>query len=277
MVLVSSTTMESIYAQAANNFLELSSIQRLQILFKLQNRKARPAELVKEFDSTKQEVYRNFARLEDGHLIAKDPDGNYGLTEFGNTMVSQVPSIVFLSRNMHYFHYHNFGDMPKKFKMRIGQIAESQYIKGLGNIFETWKNIYNNAEKYIHIATSELILDLEKELMSRVKNGVKVNYVLSETCTVPKGMTHALTKLGIEKYLQDGLIERRMRKTVQTVIVLNEKEAFVSFPDLEGEPDLAEVFYGDSADFHEWCLDFFRTYWYDAGSYRETKLTEKTN
>ena len=92
-----------IFETASNNFLELSSIQRLQILNKLQEKKSKPSELVKEFDSTRQEVYRNFSRLEDGHLIQKDFEGFYSLTEFGETICSQIPSIVFLSQNMEYF------------------------------------------------------------------------------------------------------------------------------------------------------------------------------
>ena len=83
------------YETAAANFLELSSIQRLQILFKLADKKSKPSDLLKEFDSTKQEVYRNFARLEDGHLIVKDSDGHYDLTEFGKTICNQVPALVF--------------------------------------------------------------------------------------------------------------------------------------------------------------------------------------
>ena len=45
---------------------------------------------------------------------------------------------------------------------------------------------------------------------------------------------------------------------VQTVVVLNEKEACVSFPDLKGKSDITQMFYGTDPEFREWCLDFFR-------------------
>ena len=260
---------------AASNFLELSSHQRLQILFKLSEKKSKPSELVKEFDSTKQEVYRNFSRLEDGYLISKDTDGYYDLTEFGKTICNQVPAMVFLSQNMKYFHLHNFGQMPKKFYMRVGQLSGGEYIKGLGNVLEKWKEIYRNAEKYICLATSEVILDLDKPLIDQLKKGVTLQYILSETCIVPKGRKESLKKSGFQKYIDSGTVERKMLKTIQTAIVLNEKEAFIAFPDLDGDPDLSEIFYSSNPDFHEWCLDYFRYYWNNTSSFNESRLVER--
>lgn len=263
---------EDIFETASNNFLELSSIQRLQILHKLQDKKSKPAELVKEFDSTKQEVYRNFARLEDGHLIQKDIDGAFSLTEFGETICSQIPSIVFLSQNMDYFKTHNFGNMPKKFKMRIGQLADSENIRGLGNILETWKQICSKAEEFIYIATSEVILDLERNLLGRLKDNIPISYLLSSTCVLPQGRDQLHKEIKLDEYLQKGFIERRLRKSVSTAVLVTEKEALISFPDIEGEPDLAKAFYGNNEDFHEWALDFFRYYWNDSSSYNENQM-----
>ena len=263
---------EDIYETAASNFLELSSIQRLQILNQLQEKKAKPAELVKEFDSTKQEVYRNFSRLEDGHLIAKDIDGSYSLTEFGETICSQIPSIIFLSQNMSYFKMHNFGDMPKKFKMRIGQLAKAEYVKGLGNILEKWKKICKEADEFIYLATSEVVLDLEKILFEKLKKDVPISYLLSSTCILPEGQEELHKEMNLDQYIQKGIIERRLRKTIHTSVLVTEKAALISFPDVDGEPDMAEAFYGTDKDFHEWAIDYFRYYWNDSSSYNEQKM-----
>ena len=263
------------YEVAADNFLELSSYQRLQIIFKLSEKKSKPAELVKEFDSTKQEVYRNFSRLEDGNLIIKDRDGNYELTEFGKTMCNQVPAMLFLSQNMQYFNTHSFGEMPKKFYMRVGQLSGGKYVKGLGPILEKWKDLYNNADKYICLLTSEIILDLGKPLVEKLKKGVKLQYILSESCTVPQGRTDEMKKINFKKYIENGTAERKMLKTVPVAIILNEKEAFIAFSDLDGDPDFSEIFYGDDPDFHEWCQDYFRYHWEKAGSFNENRLSEK--
>ena len=105
--------MVDLYDKAAENFLELASSQRLHILFKLLANKCTPTEVAKELDVTKQEVHRNFTRLEEVGLIEKGKDGKYGLTTFGTTMCTQVPSLVFLSQNRKYFEDHTFAEIGR--------------------------------------------------------------------------------------------------------------------------------------------------------------------
>ncbi len=114
--------MEDIYENASENFLELSSHQRLQILFNLLEKKSKVSNMAKKLEATNQEVHRNFMRLEDGGLISKEKDGNYGVTTYGRTMCSQVPALIFLSKNRKYFENHEFGEIPDKFIQRIGQL-----------------------------------------------------------------------------------------------------------------------------------------------------------
>ena len=83
-----------------------------------------------------------------------------------------------------------------------------------------------------------------------------------------------LEKHGFKKLVQEGKIERKMKKDVKTVVVLNEKEACISFPSLEGESDLSMAFVSDDVPFHEWCLDYFRYCLYNSGSFIESKLEE---
>ncbi|HII04039.1 MAG TPA: transcriptional regulator, partial [Candidatus Nitrosotenuis sp.] len=48
--------MEDLYEEAANNFLELSSQQRLQIIFRLLEKKSKITNMAKEIGATVQEV-----------------------------------------------------------------------------------------------------------------------------------------------------------------------------------------------------------------------------
>jgi predicted transcriptional regulator len=262
------------YDEAANNFLELSSHQRLQIIFKLLEKKSKVTILAKELNATTQEVHRNFARLEDGGFIAKGLDGFYSITTYGKTICSQIPSIIFLSQNRKYFEGHNFGDIPPKFIMRIGQLANSQHIKGVAKILEQWKSIYKNANKYIYEMLAEIPLDIIEPKIKRVEKGVKFNYILSEFAVIPKGRKNLLRTLHFDKLIEQGLVERKMKKSVLTLVVLNEKEASVSFPRIDGEPDITEIFYSDDLMFHEWCLDYFRYCWYESDLFQESKLRE---
>ncbi|WP_428323977.1 helix-turn-helix transcriptional regulator [Nitrosopumilus sp.] len=266
--------MTDLFDDTANYVLDLASPQRLQIIFKLLEKSTTPTKLAKEIGATKQEVHRNFTRLEDSGLIEKKVDGNYTLTTFGRTICTQVPSVVFISQNRKYFEKHHFGEVPHKFQMRCGQLANSTYVKGVSKVLEQWKNIYKNSDEYIYEVLSEVPLDLIEPVVKRIKKGVKFSYIFSESAVVPKGRKALLKKLGFDKLMEKGLIERKMEKNVQTVIVLNEKEACVMFPTLDGESDISAMFYSDDAMFHEWCLDYFRYCWYGSDVFKESKLKE---
>ncbi len=266
--------MEDLFDETANYVLDLASPQRMQILFKLLEKNSTPTALAKEIDATKQEVHRNFTRLEQSGLIEKKPDGTYTLTTFGSTVCTQVPSLVFISQNRKYFEEHNFGEVPHKFQMRCGQLANGQYIKGISKVLEQWKSIYANSNEYIYEVLSEVPLDLIEPLIKKVKQGVKFNYIFSESAVVPKGRKALLKKLGFHELMEQGLIERKMEKNVQTVVILNEKEACLMFPTLDGDADLTEMFYSDDVMFHEWCLDYFRYCWYGSDVFKESKLKE---
>jgi predicted transcriptional regulator len=237
-------------------------------------KKCTPTEVAKELEATKQEVHRNFARLEETGLVEKDKDGKYSLTTFGKTICTQVPSLVFLSQNRKYFEDHTFVDIPTKFMMRSGQLANGEHIKGVVKVLEKWKSIYKNADEYIYEVLSEVPLDLIEPLVDRVKKGINFMYIFSESAVVPKGRKELLKKLGFDKLIEKGFVERKMKKEVQTVVILNEKEACVLFPNIDGESDLSEMFYSSDPMFHEWCLDYFRYCWYGSDVFKESKLKE---
>ena len=263
------------YNRVAENFLELASSQRLHILFKLMERSRKRIEpMAKELGATKQEVHRNLVRLEQSGLISKDKEGKYALTTFGRASCLQISTTLFLSQNLDYFDDHDFGDMPHKYIMRSGQLAFAMHIKGITKTLEKWKNIYKNADEYIYEILSEIPGDLFDPLTKKVKSGVKFQYIVSEFAIVPEGRKAELKKSGFNKLIEKGLIERKMRKDVKVVMVLNEKEACVCFPNINGESDLTEMFYGNDYQFHEWCIDYFKDCWSDAGIFIESKLKE---
>jgi len=266
--------MADLIDKTANYVLDLASPQRLNILFKLLSKDSTPTEIAKELESTKQEVHRNFIRLEESGLIEKKNNGKYSTTTFGETVCTQVPTIVFFSQNRKYFEEHTFVDIPYKFKIRCGQLAVSQHVKGISKVLEQWKTIYKNSKEYIYEILSEAPLDLIEPLVKQIKKGIKFQYIFSESTVVPKGRKDLLKKLGFNNLIEKGLIERKMAKNVQTVIVLNEKEACVLFPKNDGESDLTEMFYSDDPMFHEWCLDYFRFCWYGSDEFIESKLKE---
>ena len=265
---------EGRYESAAYRFLELASDQRLEILFQLLEENSKITQLANKIGATKQEVFRNFARLIECGLIDKNTDGTYHLTTFGKAMCTQIPALMFFADNRKYFEDHYFGDVPSKFVMRIGQLDGAQHVKGVTRVLEQIKSIYNNAEEHIYEVLAELPLDRLITVAARTKANVKLSYIASENSVVPKGRKRLIEKLGFRKLIEKGFIERTMKKQVLVMVILNEKEACVMFPTLDGEADLTEAFYCDKESFHEWCLDYFRYCWDNSDTWQESKLKE---
>jgi predicted transcriptional regulator len=117
-------------------------------------------------------------------------------------------------------------------------------------------------------------MDLIEPLVDKVKKGIKLTSILSESAIIPKERKQILEKIGLKKLVDSGRIERKMKKDVKVVLVLNEKEACVMFPTTDGEVDMSEMFYSDDPLFHEWCFDYFTYCWHISSAFQESKLKE---
>lgn len=263
-----------IYDHVADDFLELSSHQRLSILFGLLENKSKVTMMAKKLGATTQEVSRNFERLSKAGLIQRDSNGFFHLTTFGESICTQVPSLVFISTNRKYFEKHNFAKIPQKFIQRIGALSKGDLIQGFVKVQEKWKNIYQNANSYIYNVLTEVpyTKDLMDPLVDSIKKGVEINTVFADNAILQENRDEILQKYSFHNLMKDRQIMRRIKKDVAAVTILNEKEACVAFSFLDGNVDLSHAFYSTAPEFHEWCLDFFRHCWHDSQAFYEDKL-----
>lgn len=258
----------------AADYLEISSEQRLSIIMKLYSEKTKLSVMAKEVNSTASEVFRNFERLQKAEIIEKDSNGYYYLTTFGKLIYWQIPSFAFVTQNKKYFRAHDFGDISQKFIQRVGALLEGEHIKGFTKVLEKWHQITSNANEYIYDILVEEPLELFDPIVKKAKDGIKVKSIFSESAIIPLMRKKKISDLGASRLIESGQIERKMKKDIKVVVILNEKEACVMFPIKEGEADIKEMFYSDKPEFHEWCLDYFRDYWDNSDLFQERKLKE---
>ena len=266
--------MDFLTDKIASEFFEIGSEQRLSIILHLNERTWSISPLSKELGATLTEVHRNFGRLQKAGLILKSVDGAYHLTEFGKLICSQVPAIAFVLDNKKYFENHNFGDLPTKFHHRVGELYEQKHIKGFVRVLEKWKEVQINATQYIYNILTEVpyskeIIDVVEE---KLRNKIKIHTVFAENAIVPEERKTIFKIKNFQKFIIEGLLVRRMIKQVSVVVILNEKEACIMFPNQNGEPDMSEMFYSSDPQFHEWCLDYFNHCWDNSTSFQESKL-----
>ena len=258
----------------ADEFLEIASEQRLGILLNLNREKSNLSGMAKLLDATAAEIHRNLGRLQKSGFIKKNPDGNYELTLYGKTVCAQIPTLEFMSKNKKYFESHDFTDLPPKYIQRIGALAGSEMVVGYVKVMEKCEDMYKNSRQYIcnvliEIPYNEKLLEV---LESKLKQKVKITSIFSENAVISKERRELLSKFDFAKHIKAGTLERKMKKDVRISIVLNEKEAGVSFPTSAGDPDMSKMFYSSAEPFHEWCLDLFNESWKNSTAFQETKL-----
>ena len=271
---------ESVFEDSEKTFIELSNSQRLQIINALTNSSMNLTLIAKHLGITMQEAHRNFNRLMDAGIVSKDSSGSYSLTTFGNTIVTQIPSINFLSKNKNYFSDHYFADLPMKFVQRIGSLDNSKFIQGLVAVIEEIKEMYRYSEEYIYGMIPQVPLDLMEVAAKTVKERkIKFNYILPKNAVIPKKGKDFLNEINYQELLKNGLVERKMIEDVRVSVVLNEKKALVMFPSIKGETDMNGAFSNsiykeNNKLFHEWCLDYFRYCWLSSKPFDIAKLRE---
>ena len=270
----------SIFEESEKTFIELSNSQRLQIINALTNSSMNLTLIAKHLGITMQEAHRNFNRLMDAGIVSRDSNGSYSLTTFGNTIITQIPSINFLSKNRNYFSDHYFANLPMKFVQRIGSLDNSNFIPGLVAVIEEIKELYRHSEEYIYGMIPQVPLDLMEVAANTVtERKIKFHYILPKNAIIPKKGKDFLNEINYQELLKKGLVERKMIEEVKVSVVLNEKKALVMFPSVKGETDMNGAFSNvidreNNRLFHEWCLDYFRYCWLDSKPFDNSKLRE---
>jgi len=266
--------MSDLFEEVASEIFQISSEQRLTIIKILSEKKARLSDFKNDLNSSKSEIHRNLTRLLKSKIISKDKNGYYFLTTYGNVIESQLTMWILFYKNKNFFSKHHLGNLPYKFIQRIGALSDSSCIQGFVKVQKCWKDIYSNAEKYISSILYEIPYDDEilKLIKNKTKNGVKLKNIFSIPVIISENRKDLLKKTGLEKSLKDGKIERRIKKNTQVLVVLNEKEACVHFPDIEGKIDVGQALYGNNSLFHEWCLDYFRESCENSSPFREESI-----
>ena len=255
-------------------FFQLAGTQRLDILQNMKNQDWKMSGLAKKLDSTLPHIHRDFNRLVETNLIEKKSDGDYRLTSFGKILCDVVPLIEFMSKNQKYFDDHEFEKLPKKFIDRLSSLSKSSLIHGYVKVSEKWKEIYENADDFICNILVEVSYndDIMNTISKKINSGVKIRSIFSPNSIMGKERKESLKKYNIQQFVKDEKILRKTSKSIHMVVVLNEKEAGISFLSKSGFIDLGSMFYSNESQFYEWCKDYFEYVWQNSNSFQENNV-----
>lgn len=258
----------------AKYFLEISSEQRLKIIQLINEKKLRLSELAKILDATTPEVHRNLDRLEKSGFIVKDAEGSFVLTTLGHMLLALIPNFAFVIENKKYFIEHPIDSLPEKFILRLGELFKGKFISSYVEVFESWKKIYENSEKYIYNILYEVPYfdEFVKPIQSKLGEGIKMKSIFYEKAMVSNSRSEVVKKF--KKYIDSGDIQRMMTKNIAPAVTINEKQCCLIFPNRDDKVDAGYAFVSDDPSFHQWCFDYFNYCWYNAQPFVEGRLTK---
>jgi predicted transcriptional regulator len=259
-------------SESARLFTELAGELRRLILLKLNERNTKLAELARELDTTIQHVHANVERLTKAGFVEKDHKGSLTLTPYGKIVMSQLPTLEFLVQHKDYFMGHTLGDIPLKFQRRVGDLSSCTVVKGVVAVLQRWKLMYQGAGLNINTITSQVLVDFIEPLANKIRSGTKLCYILPEDAVIPKGTLEVTKKVSWDSLLAEKKAERKMVKKLLVSVIVTDKAACVSFPDLKDEVDMNMVLYSEDPIFMEWCEDYFKYMWENADLFDKRKL-----
>jgi predicted transcriptional regulator len=223
---------------------ELSSEERVTIMRSLQDERMKLSHLAKKLDMTVTETSRQLQRLSDSLLVAKDVDGTFSPTLYGELAVSLLLNLDFISENRQYFLDHRVSNIPYGFINRLGELSSSTYEMDSVKVITHCTELLKNAEDYIWAQSYQLLPDHVPIIEDHIKNGCIFRGIFPENIDLPLPL----------------LPNIRTRNRVELRILVTEKAAMSGFEHLTGTPHYSGFFSEDSK-FIEWCKEVHQHYW----------------
>ena len=136
---------------------ELSSTDRLDILFLLKKTPLKLSYVSNKLDFTVQQTSRNITRLSEAKLIIKDVDGAFHLTPYGEEVLNLLSGFRFLFKNSKYLATHKLVELPERFRASVSILDSCEFVNDVMVTFHNIENMIARAEKFVWILTDQVL------------------------------------------------------------------------------------------------------------------------
>jgi predicted transcriptional regulator len=254
---------------------ELSSTDRLDILVLLKKNPMKLSHVSSKLDFTVQETSRNITRLSDAKLIAKDVDGTFHLTPYGEETLNLLSGFRFLFRNRDYIVTHTLADFPQQFRAGLGILDSFEFTSDVMTAFHNIENMITKAEKFVWILSNQILASTIPFLVQALERGAEFNLLMPKDYMPSKSIRELVTHPVFAKATRSKKLESRFLDRVDFFLCLSEKEvAALAFPNLEGKLDYTGFSSGSELAV-EWSKALYMHYWNKATSLVPDQLIGK--
>lgn len=222
---------------------ELASEVRLGILRALQSDRLKMQEVARRVGLTATEAVRQLKRLSDAHLVEKQPEGSYAVTQYGKLVLQLSSSLDFVFAHRRYFLTHDVWRIPSQFVDRLSELSKTELKANTMESISAIERMVGGAKDHVWgIGEGRFTETMGRTGAEQVSRGIEYRVITPLPPARLKGM------------------ESRSLSDVPALVALTENEAAVCFPRTEGGADYTGFFGKDSA-FLNWVKDLFLYYW----------------
>ena len=111
-------------------------------------------------------------------------------------------------------------------------------------------------------------------ISNKLEDKIPIKSIFPDTVVIPEDRKKMFEEKGFQKFVTEGVLQRKISKEKVIGLLVTEKEAAVFFSKEDGEPDLSEMFTSTDTEFREWCLDYFEEIWDRSSNFQESKLSK---
>jgi predicted transcriptional regulator len=254
---------------------ELSSNDRLDILILLRKTPLKLSHVSSKLNFTVQETSRNIARLSDARLIAKDVEGAFHLTPYGEEALNLLSGFRFLFRNREYLTNHVLAGLPEPFRAGLGVLDSFELVKDVMISFHNIENMIAEAEKFVWILTNQVLISTLPYLAKALERGSEFKLLMPKDFVPSEGLHELVDNPVFAMASRTKKLESRFLDKVDAFLCLSEKQvAALGFPNLEGKLDYIG-FSAENESAVEWAKVLFTHYWSKATSHVPEQLISK--
>jgi predicted transcriptional regulator len=256
---------------------ELSSTDRLDILFLLQKTPLKLSHISKKLDFTVQETSRNITRLSDAKMISKEVDGAFHLTPYGEESLNILSGFQFLFKNREYFIAHTLDRVPDMFRASLGILDRCKYVGDVMVSFHNIENMIAEATEFVWILTDQILSSTIPYLIQAIERGTQFRLLMPRNY-IPSADIRKLVDSSIfERASRSKKLENRFLETIDVFLCISEKRvAALAFPTLKRRFDYTG-FRAENESVVEWSKSLFTYYWNEATTQVPEQLRQANN
>ncbi|MCW4014367.1 MAG: ArsR family transcriptional regulator [Candidatus Bathyarchaeota archaeon] len=236
---------------------ELSNDIRYDILRLIKSDPKRPSIIASELKLSPSEVSRSFTRLNEAHLITKNVDNHYSITNFGEHILHLLEELEFITSHKEYFLSHCSVKIPLNFQKRMSELCDYSMTSSFMEFVTAINEILENSKKFIWMYIDQYPLIALDAIRASLDNGTKIRIIEQRNLLGPEivfDKKHHMKTL-------DGVpgVQIRKRNACDVYLILADAGAVVAFPSETGFDYSGFVTRNNCES--SWGADLFEHYW----------------